>query len=268
MKVVAAGECCLDRYEGEPEPRLGGITFNFALHAARAFEDAEIHLLSAVGEDSGGAFEARLESAGIHHDLTVAGRTPSLDIRLDGNGDRTFHNYDAGGLLDWEVSASQRETMASADLVVLTRYEEIAPVFERLVQVPTRGQRVVDFADAAGVALADVDLMVDRRDLADVCIFGISPREHALREKLQTLASAHHGLFVITLAEEGAQASMGGRLFSQPAVPVADVVDTTGAGDCFAAHFLSSWSSTDDLDAALSAGCIAASCVIQQRGAS
>ncbi len=58
MKVVAAGECCLDYYEGESESRLGGITFNFALHAAQAFPGAEIHLLSAVGEDARAAFVA------------------------------------------------------------------------------------------------------------------------------------------------------------------------------------------------------------------
>lgn len=272
MKVVAAGECCLDRYEGEPEPRLGGITFNFALHAARAFADvfadAEIHLLSAVGEDAQAAFTTRLEAAGIQHDLVTAGRTPSLDIRLDENGDRTFHNYDPGGLLEWEVTQSQRETITSADLVVLTRYHDIVPLFDRLVQVPTRGQRVVDFADASGAAPGDVDVMLAHRGRADVCIFGIAPTEQALRQHLHTIAGAHHGLFVITRAEQGAEAISGGESFSQPAVPVAEVVDTTGAGDCFAAHFLSSWTATGNLDVALSSGCLAASRVIQQRGAS
>tara|TARA_B100000519_G_scaffold198452_1_gene207871 strand:+ start:130 stop:936 length:807 start_codon:yes stop_codon:yes gene_type:complete len=267
MRVVAVGECCLDRYEGESEPRLGGITFNFALHAAAAFENAEVHLLSAVGEEARAVFASRLEAAGVHHDLSPATRTPSLDIRLDASGDRTFHNYDSGGLLDWELSTAQRAVIASADLVVLTRYLEIAPLFERLMLLPTRGKRVVDFADIAGMQPVEAGLATASRDRADICIFGVAPTEYALRESLHAWAGDHAGMFVITLAEGGAEAITGGMVYGQPAVPVADVVDTTGAGDCFAAHFLSVWSSTEDVEGALASACLAASQIVQKLGA-
>ena len=157
MKVVAAGECCLDYYDGESEPRLGGITFNFALHAAQAFPNAEIHLLSAVGEDARTAFTTGLEAAGIQHDLTPVAKTPSIGIRLDDNGERSFHSYDVGGLLDWEASESQRQTIEQADLVVLTRYQEIAPLCQRLVRLPTQGKCVVDFADLSGASVVDIN---------------------------------------------------------------------------------------------------------------
>jgi sugar/nucleoside kinase (ribokinase family) len=268
MKVVAAGECCLDYYDGESEPRLGGITFNFALHAAKAFPDAEIHLLSAVGEDARTAFTTGLEAAGIQHDLTPVAKTPSIGIRLDDNGERSFHSYDVGGLLDWKASESQRQTIEQADLVVLTRYHEIAPLFQRLVRLPTQGKRVVDFADLSGASASDINTIAEDRDLADVCIFGIAPHEDALREHLHTLAHDHAGLFIMTLADEGAVAIKQGNIYQQPAFPVAEVVDTTGAGDCFAAHFLSQWCASDSIDDALVAGCLAASQIIQRRGAS
>ena len=57
------------------------LPFNFALHAAQAFPDAEIHLLSAVGEDVGPVFAARLDAAGIRHDLVRVVNTPSLGVR-------------------------------------------------------------------------------------------------------------------------------------------------------------------------------------------
>ncbi len=268
MKVVAAGECCLDHYDGEAEPRLGGITFNFALHAAQAFPDVEIHLLSAVADDDRAAFAERLDAAGIKYDLAPAVRTPFIGIRLDDNGERFFHSYDPGGLLDWEVSESQRDTIEQADLVVLTRYQEIAPVFERLVRVPTRGRRVVDFADISGTPVPNVDHVTADRDLADVCIFGVAPYEDALQDHLYTLAKDHAGMFVVTLAEEGAVAVKDGKTYRAPAVPVPEVVDTTGAGDCFAAHFVNTWCTLDDIDAALAAGCLGASQIIQRRGAS
>lgn len=268
MKVVAAGECCLDYYQGERDPKLGGITFNFALHAAQAFPAAEIHLLSAVGDDARAAYVASLETAGVHHDLSPATRTPSIGIRLDSSGERTFHDYDPGGLLNWQVSDSQRQLIEASDLVVLTRYHEIAPLFQRLVRIPTGGKRVVDFADISGTHLADVDTMIADRDLADVCIFGIAPHEVSLREHLEALAHEHPGMFVITLGEQGAVAINQGKRYEQPAFPVAKVVDTTGAGDCFAAYFLSQWCASDDVEDALAAGCRAASRVIQHRGAS
>ncbi len=268
MKIVAAGECCFDHYDGEAEPRLGGITFNFALHAAAAFPDAEVHLLSAVADKDRAAFDSRLDASGIKHDLAPAARTPFIGIRLDDSGERFFHSYDPGGLLDWEVSESQRQTIEEADLVVLTRYHEIASVFERLVRVPTRGRRVVDFADISGTPVSHVDQVTADKDLADVCIFGVAPHEDSLRDHLQALAKDHAGMFVITLAEEGAMAIKDGKTYQQPAVVVPEVVDTTGAGDCFAAHFLSTWCTSDDIDAALANGCLAASQIIQRRGAS
>jgi sugar/nucleoside kinase (ribokinase family) len=268
MKIVAAGECCLDRYETEPEPRLGGITFNFALHAAQAFPDAEVHLLSAVGDDARCAFVDRLEQAGIRHDLSVVESTPSIGIRLDDNGERTFFDYDPGGLLDWQVSDSQRQTIADSDLVVLTRYHEIAPLFQKLVRLPTSGTRVVDFADISGTPVAKLNAVVADRAHADVCIFGISPHEDSLRDSLFALARDHPGLFIITLAAEGALAIQDGKMHHQPAFPVRGVIDTTGAGDCFAAHFLGCWCASGTIDDALAAGCLAASRIIQQHGAS
>ncbi|MBJ37206.1 MAG: hypothetical protein CMD83_01905 [Gammaproteobacteria bacterium] len=268
LRIAAVGECCLDHYTGEQTPRLGGITYNFALHAARAFENAEIHLISSVGHDARDAFVGELDAAGVHHDLAAAERTPSLGIRLDDAGERTFFDYDPGGLLDWEPTASQRETIESADYVVLTRYHEIASLFERLVRLPTRGQRVVDFADISNAQSAELPRIVADHGLADVCIFGLAPHETAARTWLTSLARDHAGLFVITLASEGAVAVEQSTTTHQPAFPVAEVVDTTGAGDCFAAHFLSRWCTEGDVGQALTDGCFAASQIIQRRGAS
>ena len=268
LKIAAVGECCLDLYAGERTPRLGGITYNFALHAARAFRDAEIHLISSVGDDSRDAFAIELQKSGVHHDLARADRTPSIGIQLDEGGERTFHDYDPGGLLDWEPTGSQLATIETADLVVLTRYRETSALFHRLVRLPTRGRRVVDFADISGTPSTDLDTVVADRDLADVCIFGLAPDETTTRSWLTALAKEHPGLFVITLGSAGALAIDGADSHRQPAFQVAEVVDTTGAGDCFAAHFLSHWCSTGSVPDALRDGCRAASEIIQRRGAS
>ena len=265
--IVAAGECCLDLYDGESVARAGGITFNFAMNAARAFPGKNIHLISALGPKDKPLFAKKLESRGVDYELTIVTETPSIGIHLDKKGEREFHSYDPGGLLDWYPSESQCRIIKEADLLILTRYEAINSLFKRLIKVPTKATRIVDFADISGKGLSEVKVMLADHDLADVCIFGLSPDEVDLRFYLQQLANDHNGLFIITLAHKGAIALLKGKTWYQPAFPVANVVDTTGAGDCFAAYFLSRWCSTGSIAEALEAGCFAASEIIQKRGA-
>ena len=60
---------------------------------------------------------------------------------------------------------------------------------------------------------------------------------------------------VVTLGEEGALWTDGRELLRVPAEPVAEVVDTTGAGDAFAAGFLAARLADADPEEALRAGC-------------
>jgi len=83
------------------------------------------------------------------------------------------------------------------------------------------------------------------------------------------VAAALAGRFpavALTLGADGALLASGGTSRSVAAVP-ATVVDTTGAGDAFAAGFLSVWTSSPDGDAALSSGAAAAGRAISVLGA-
>ncbi|MDB5690987.1 MAG: adenosine kinase [Alphaproteobacteria bacterium] len=80
-------------------------------------------------------------------------------------------------------------------------------------------------------------------------------------------AAAKVPLLVVTRSEHGALAVEGGRRVDIPAEPVAKVVDTTGAGDLFAAGFLSGQAQGRPLDESLRIGAIAAAEVISHYGA-
>ena len=74
-------------------------------------------------------------------------------------------------------------------------------------------------------------------------------------------------VLVVTRSEKGAIAVSGGERAEVPAEPVQKVVDTTGAGDLFAAGFLAGWTQGRGLEDSLRIGAIAAAEVISHYGA-
>jgi sugar/nucleoside kinase (ribokinase family) len=74
-------------------------------------------------------------------------------------------------------------------------------------------------------------------------------------------------LLVVTRSEKGAIAVAGGERVEVGAEPVAAVVDTTGAGDLFAAGFLAGHAQGRTLEQSLRMGAIAAAEVISHFGA-
>jgi sugar/nucleoside kinase (ribokinase family) len=81
----------------------------------------------------------------------------------------------------------------------------------------------------------------------------------AVQDKVETL--------VVTRSEQGAIAVRNGARATVAAEPVAQVVDTTGAGDLFAAGFLYGYTQGKSLEQSLAIGAIAAAEVISHYGA-
>ena len=81
----------------------------------------------------------------------------------------------------------------------------------------------------------------------------------AVKDKVQVLA--------VTRSEKGALATRGAERSNVPAEPIGELVDTTGAGDLFAAGFLVGYTRGKSLEDSLRLGAIAAAEVIQHYGA-
>ena len=71
----------------------------------------------------------------------------------------------------------------------------------------------------------------------------------------------------MTRIEDGARARGGGQRAEVPAEPIRELVDTTGAGDLFAAGFLLGTARGKSLEDSLRLGAISAAEVIQHYGA-
>ena len=72
---------------------------------------------------------------------------------------------------------------------------------------------------------------------------------------------------MVTRSEHGAIAVTGGETVHVPAEPIDRVVDTTGAGDLFAAGFLRGQAQGKDVAASLKMGAVCAAEIISHYGA-
>jgi len=168
--------------------------------------------------------------------------------------------------------------IASASILYLEGYlfgpEKPRAALMKAVEIAHSAGRKVAFTLSESVCIAGrkegfgrmidsggVDLLFANEDEA-LQLTGRSDLESALEElkaKVPTL--------VITRGPEGAIAIEGNERISIPAAPISEVVDTTGAGDLFAAGFLTARCKGASLERCLWTGAIAAGEVIQQYGA-
>lgn len=170
------------------------------------------------------------------------------------------------------------DLIASASILYLEGYlfgpEKPRAAMMKAVDIAHSAGRKVAFTLSESVCIAGrkegfgrmidsggVDLLFANEDEA-LQLTGRTDLESALDElkaKVPTL--------VITRGPEGAIAIEANERISIPAAPVSEVVDTTGAGDLFAAGFLTAHCKGASLERCLWTGAIAAGEVIQQYGA-
>jgi sugar/nucleoside kinase (ribokinase family) len=95
----------------------------------------------------------------------------------------------------------------------------------------------------------------------------MSLAEHESSEEAALAVAAEVRSVVVTRSERGAFALAGGKRYSISAEPIAALVDTTGAGDLFAAGYLAGEARQVGTDRSLRLGAICAAEVIQHYGA-
>ena len=223
------------------------------------------------------------------HDLTAAGvefTTPALDvgvptarsmILVTPDGHRTMNTF-LGAAQHLPASALDEQQIRESAAIYLEGYLW-DPETPRYAMI-----RAIEVARAAGrkvaFTLSDTFCIDRHRDGFNQLIDGgridilfaneaeiqalagvphVESAVEAVRGKVETL--------VVTRGEKGALATRGSERVAVPAEPVVEVVDTTGAGDLFAAGFLFGDTGGKSLEQSLRLGAIAAAEVIQHYGA-
>lgn len=268
MNVVCVGDCGIDHYLPENDRLVGGISANFARHARQEFRsDDVIHLVSCVGDDDGASrVLAALDDSGIDcHIKRLPGRTPVQYIEVQPDGERQFIRYDEGVLRDFRIGDRERQIIQQSDLLVAPVYLQIVGLFDELMSIESSGVVSIDFADF--LQHPEFDFLEKHLDNIDIGFFGLGIEDAAAIDQIENLARQHDKLFVVTLGENGSRAFSGNGKFECAAIRVDKVIDTTGAGDAFAAGFLGSYCHGGDIQSSMQhATCLAAK-VIQRQGA-
>lgn len=220
------------------------------------------------------------------HALGVRFETPAIEggpptgrclILVTPDGQRTM-NTCPGASHELSADALDRELIASASILFLEGYlfgpSKPRAAMMEAIKIAHAAGRKVGFTLSESVCIAErkepftqmidsggVDLLFANEDEA-LQLTGRTDLQSALDElkaKVPTL--------VITKGPQGAIGVEDGEFITIPAAPVDQVVDTTGAGDLFAAGFLTARCKGASLERCLWTGAIAAAEVIKHYGA-
>lgn len=267
MNVVCVGDCGVDLYWPGRERLAGGITLNFALAARRWFHATDtIHIAAPLGADrDADLVRERVRGSGVSADFSVCqGSTPVQEIEIDKQGERHFRAYHEGVLRNYRADAALLSALADADLVVTPVFEQNREMFLSIVRCAYSATTAVDFADFA--VHADLALVESVMDRVAIGFFGMSPRQTDAISQLRQIARRTQRTLVITLGAAGSLAFKGDAAHRCAACPVDTVVDTTGAGDAFAAGFLSLYGLDNSPQPALERGAMAAREALAKKG--
>jgi sugar/nucleoside kinase (ribokinase family) len=248
----------------------GGAAGNVAAWLTRT--DARATIVGHVGNDAAGsALVSEFDALGVqHHNLVVEnGHSGVVVVLVDPTGERTMFpdNGANSGLHIGDLPE-----LEGFNAVYISGYSPLDPlslvgIKEMISKIRTAGITIYfDPASVGGmkeVPIAEVKSWLPLMDVIllneeEACyLSGSTDVEDSLQYLLQ-----HCETVVIKRGSHGAIGkSRGGESVSVPAIPTT-VIDTTGAGDSFAAGFISYFARKKDLTRALMAGAeVASHCV-------
>ena len=268
MNIVCAADCGVDRYGERGLDRAGGIGLNVAVHARRLCGPRDtVTVVAPIGDDAGGGLvREAIARAGLENGLEIVpGVTPTQHIRVAPGGERVFERYEEGVLGGFRVSARQCEQIAASDVLATAAFGQGLTFFESVLACRPGGLRAVDFTNANDVG--DPVAFAERwAGELDVGLFGLQVGDTTLIDALESVAQRAGRLFVVTLGPAGALALGRGPRISCPARPVAQIVDTTGAGDAFTAGFVCEYARSRDVPRSLARGSEVAAASLRHLG--
>lgn len=234
-----------------------------------------------VADDQiGEVFAHDIRAAGVHFDTAVRPGQPTSArclIFVTPDGQRTMNTF-LGASQFLPAAALDEQLIANGAILYLEGYlwdpEEPRAAMRKAIDIARAAGRKVAFtlSDVFCISRHGDDF---RKLIEDGLIDILFANEAELlalcaHEDFEAAVQHIHGkvpLLVVTRSEKGAMALQGDERIEVPAEPISALVDTTGAGDMFAAGFLHGQAQGKGLKESLQLGAICAAEIIQHYGA-
>lgn len=267
-RVVVLGSINIDlvtRVERHPAPGetvlgegleryAGGKGANQAVAAAAA--GADVVFIGAIGSDEAGqAYLDRLGGLGIDvgRVQVVEGPSGHALIAVADNGENSIVVVPGANAAVGEAALQSLGDLGPGDVLLCQLEIPLATVTTAVRHASHRGARVL--MNVAPYALLPADVIA----LADPLI----ANEHEAAALAESGAVPRS--LLVTVGASGA--SWDGVSYPAQAVPAADIVDTTGAGDAFCGALAAALAADNGQDAAMAAALAAGAAAVRHQGA-
>jgi sugar/nucleoside kinase (ribokinase family) len=247
MKAACFSVAAMDFFPQKNKHYAGGNSLNQAIrYCQMGYQSA---FVGALGTDDAGDRIAELlrnKAIDVSHTHRINGNTACNRIINDDLGER----YGIEGA--WEGGVYEEFQLGEADWEYLKNFDvwsthANSPSYLNALERKNDNQFMsVDF-----LHLKDYELLQKSLRAVNIVYFGGSAD---MSNDLAQIAKNNRGIIVLTLGAEGSIAFEGDRSYTQKALPIDKVVDTTGCGDAFQAAFTASYFNTKDIRASLLAG--------------
>jgi len=227
----------------------------------------------------GNIFNHDMQSLGVDIRLqptTDGAPTARSHVLISEGGQRTMQTY-LGACLELSLADITSETVGSPKALLLEGYvwdiEEGPALAKKAAEIARQNGTAVSLSLSDSYCVErhrdafedfvhnDADIVVADEDEVHA-LLGTRSIDAAI-EKLKV----NDVLFAVTRSEKGSVIIHGDAIVEQAASNVEEVVDTTGAGDAYAAGFLYGWANDCSLPKCAQYGTFCATKVIQQMGA-
>jgi sugar/nucleoside kinase (ribokinase family) len=231
-------------------------------------------------DEAGHAFAHDIKAAGVHFSTPPASAGPATArclVLVTPDGQRTMNTF-LGACQNLTCDDIDADDVAASKILYLEGYLWDPPAAKKAFIEAARIAH--DAGRQVALTLSDVFcvdrhqqefLRLIREGVLDI-LFANESELHALYETADfdaAIAALRQEkiLAAVTRSEKGAVIVRGQETYEVPAAPIENLVDTTGAGDLFAAGFLTGFTRGHPLDRCARLGALAASEIIQHFGA-
>lgn len=276
--VAALGTCNIDflmkvpRFSGADDEvdieklkiSLGGSASNFAVSLSRM--DVDVGMMARVGDDNYGKFAAlKLEKEGVRTDrvLKIHESTGMTFISVDPKGERSIYTS-MGANAQFKLGKEDVNYIKQSKLLHLTgMYVEVVEEAAKHAQVLSLNP---------GTVLISYGMDDLKKIIKKAHILFLNKKEVSLltrkdfHEGTEDLINMGIPIVVVTCGRQGASIYTSEEIYHSPSRKI-ESMDSTGAGDAFAAGFIAGFMEDEDLNKCLEMGNLSASSCVGKLGA-